>query len=101
MSLKDLMKIKIYILLISYSFIIFISFLFLFENYKNQELRKSRYQIKIKDFWENEFITFLAIMIIIEIFIYYKNILNKKDYKKWKWIMNIEYKFIIKIRYKY
>ena len=50
--------------------------------------------MKIKNFYK--FIIFLAIIIIIEVFIYYKNILNKKDYRKWKWIMNIEYKFIIK-----
>ena len=66
------------------------------ENNENRELRKSGRQMKIRNFWENEFIAFLAMMTIIEVFIHYKNILNKKDRRKWKWAMNIEYKFIIK-----
>ena len=81
-SSEKSIKIEIQILLISQAFIIQVSFSSF--SLKNQESRKSEYQIKARDFWENEFIAFLIIITIIEVFIYYKNILNKKDWRKWE-----------------
>ena len=52
--------------------------------------------MKIRDFWENEFAAFLVMITIIEVSMYYKNVLNRKDRRKWERVMNVEYKFIIK-----
>ena len=66
------------------------------ENNENRELRKSGRQMKIRNFWENEFVAFLAMMAVVEASMHYKNILNRKDRRKWKRAMDIEYKSIMK-----
>ena len=76
---------KIQILLISRaSTILTSSSSSLSENNEDRELRRSGCQMKIRDFWEGEFAAFLAMMAVTKAFAHYKNILNKKDRRKWE-----------------
>ena len=90
-------KAKIQILLIPWTPIILISSSSSFpENNENRESRRSGRQMKARNFWKSGFAAFLAMMTVVEALAHYKNILNRKNRRKWERAMNIEYKFIIK-----
>ena len=66
------------------------------EDNEDQGPRKSGRQMKARDFWEGGFAAFLAMMAIAEALVHYKDMLNRKDRRKWERAMDVEYKFIIK-----
>ena len=52
--------------------------------------------MKARDFWEGGFAALLATMAVAEAPVHYKDVLNRKDRRKWEWAMDTEYKSIMK-----
>src|SRR5437667_443079 len=65
------------------------------EDNEDQGLRKSGCQTKPRGFWEGGFAALLAMMAVAEAPVHYKDVLNRKDRRKWQWAMDTEYKSII------
>ena len=66
------------------------------EDNEDQGPRKSGRQTKPRDFWQGGFAAFLATMAVAEAPVHYKDVLNRKDRRKWERAMDVEYKSIIK-----
>ena len=51
---------------------------------------------KARDFWEGGFAALLAVMAVAEAPVHYKDVLDRKDRRKWERAMDVEHESIIK-----
>jgi len=66
------------------------------EDNEDEGPRRSGRQTKARDFWEGGFAALLAVMAVAEAPVHYKDVLNRKDRRKWERAMDTEYKSIMK-----